>query len=421
MTRQLIYAAAAASMCSLGMAAGPGLNMMMRGPMVAFDPREPRGGATPMDLGELSKQFDTSVQELKSALTGDRDKLAKLDEMLSANDARLNEVEQKLARRGGGGGEGPVRETWGAAVTKAVQERRIKGEGRIGKLEFAVKSLTSATDSAGALASPQRSTEVVMLPQRQLTIRSLLNARTTTAGLIEFQRQTLRTNNAAAVATEGAMKPESFFEFEAAEAKVVTIAHWTKASKQILADAPQLGGLIDGELTYGLKDAEETQLLYGDGSPGYLEGMITVATAYSAPFAVTGGTMIDQLRLASLQARLARYPITGYVLNPADWAHIEMTKDNEGRYIIGNPRDGSAPTLWGKPVVESDAISVDKFLVGAFGLAAKIWDREEAHVLVSDEDGENFRRNEVTILAEERLALEISRPEALVYGDFGNV
>lgn len=375
--------------------------------------------APPADLGQLAKQFDASVEDLKAALSGDRDKLQKLDEMLAANGARLTDLEQKVARRGGPATpDTPA--TWGRTVVEELSKRSVKAESRIGRLRFEVKALTSATGSAGAFVDPDRTAEPVMLPQRQLSIRDLLNPTTTTSGLIEYQRQTLRDINARAV-TEGSMKPESFFEFEADEAKVVTIAHWTQASKQILADAPRLRGLIDGELLYGLKDVEEAQLLYGDGGPGNLEGIVTVASAYSAPFAATGETMIDKLRLAMLQARLARYPVTGFVLHPTDWARIETTKDAEGRYIVGNPKDGGIARLWGKPVVESDSINADTFLTGAFGLGARIWDREEAGVMISDEDGDNFRKNLVTILAEERMALEVSRPEALVSGDFGNV
>lgn len=372
-----------------------------------------------MDLGQLAKQFDASVDDLKSALSGDREKLTKLDAILSENSIRITELEQQLARRAAPGG--PVLpDTWGKTVVDNLAARNLKGDGRLGKLRIEVKALTSATGSAGAFANPDRNADPVMMAMRQLTIRDLLNATLTTSGFIEYQRQTLRDVNATTV-TEGTLKPESFFEFEAAEARVVTIAHWTRASKQILADAPRLMGLIDGELRYGLKDVEEAQLLYGDGGPGNLEGIVNAATAYSAIFTATGETMIDQLRLAMLQARIARYPITGFVLNPIDWARLETTKDAEGRYIVGNPKDGGQASLWGKPVVESDSIQADTFLTGAFGLAARIWDREEANVLVSDEDGDNFRMNLVTILAEERMALEVSRPEALVTGSFGNV
>lgn len=72
-------------------------------------------------------------------------------------------------------------------------------------------------------------------------------------------------------------------------------------------------------------------------------------------------------------------------------------------------------------MVATQAMGVDKALVGAFNLAAQIFDRQDATVDVSTEDGDNFRRNKVTIRAEERLALAIYRPQAIVYGDLGRV
>ena len=125
--------------------------------------------------------------------------------------------------------------------------------------------------------------------------------------------------------------------------------------------------------------------------------------------------------MGHLQVALAEYPANGTVLNPIDWAYIEMLKDGEGRYLIGNPQGTISPSLWGLPVVATQAMGVDKFLTGAFDLAAQIFDRQDATVEVSTEDQDNFVKNKVTIRAEERLALAIYRPEALVYGDLGRI
>ena len=72
-------------------------------------------------------------------------------------------------------------------------------------------------------------------------------------------------------------------------------------------------------------------------------------------------------------------------------------------------------------MVPTQAMAVDKFLVGSFDMAAQIFDRQNATVEVSTEDGDNFRTNKVTIRGEQRLALAIYRPESLIYGDFGRV
>jgi HK97 family phage major capsid protein len=135
---------------------------------------------------------------------------------------------------------------------------------------------------------------------------------------------------------------------------------------------------------------------------------------------VTSPTFLDVLRAAMLQASLANIPPTGIVLNPTDWFKIETTKDTAGAYIIGNPQDGTNPRLWGLPVVETPAMTVDKFLVGAFRYGAQIFDRQDATVEISTEDSDNFRKNLVTILAEERLALAVYNTLAFVKGDFSD-
>lgn len=200
------------------------------------------------------------------------------------------------------------------------------------------------------------------------------------------------------------------------------IAHYVKASRQILSDASQLASMIDGRLRYGLAFKEEQQLLNGTGVGQQLLGIIPQATAFVNPMVPPGtGTSIDMIRQAMLQAFLAEYPATGIVMNPIDWATIELLKDNTGRYIIGNPQGSINATLWNLPVVETQAVQVDKFLTGAFKLGAQVFDRWQARVEVATENEDDFVKNMVTILAEERLALAVYRPQAFIYGDFGRI
>ena len=108
-------------------------------------------------------------------------------------------------------------------------------------------------------------------------------------------------------------------------------------------------------------------------------------------------------------------------MHPSDWARIETAKDGMGRYLIGNPQGTISPTLWGLPVVATQAMAVDKFLVGAFRLGAQIFDRWRARVEIATENEDDFVHNRVTMLCEERLALAVYRPEAFIFGDFGFV
>jgi HK97 family phage major capsid protein len=253
-----------------------------------------------------------------------------------------------------------------------------------------------------------------------MTVRDLLTQGRMDGNTLEYVKETGFTNSAAPVA-EAAAKPESDLKVDLVSTSAKVIAHWTKASRQVLSDISQLKSIIDQRLIYGLGYVEEAQLLNGDGTGQNLNGIIPQATAYSAPFVVSDDNgNIDQVRLMMLQAALAEYPATGIVMHPTDWARIELTKDGNGQYIIGVPQGTAQPTLWGLPVVATQAITVDKVLVGAFQLGAQVFDRWDARVetgYVNDD----FTKNFVTVLAEERLALAVYRPEAFIYGDLGNV
>jgi len=333
----------------------------------------------------------------------------------------LNQLEQKLARESAAPS---APSTAGARFVEADEFKTFAEQSRPrGRVIVDVKDISSlTTDAAGSVGHLIENQQVApqMLPKRRMTVRALLAPGQTNSNMIEYDREKVFTNAAAPVA-EGTIKPQSELQFEEATATVRTIAHWMRASVQVLADAPALRSIIDQRLRYGLALAEEAQLLNGSGTGQNLLGLVTAATAYSAAFTPVSATAIDQLRLAALQVSLAEYSASGFVLNPIDWARIELTKDAEGRYLIGNPQGTISPSLWGLPVVATQAMTVDKFLTGAFNLGAQIFDRQDATVEVSTEDQDNFVKNKVTIRAEERLALAIYRPQAFVYGDLGFV
>lgn len=413
------------------------MNALPFGPRIVLDVPDRTGTKSAAELAaEFKRDFETKhdkVKEIAEKALAEAEKGTPLaatakeladQAIIGMNEAkaRLDELDQKMARHGGDG-----------AQLRTAGERFVEDEGfksfasqtrPRGRVLVEVKDITSLTTdaagSAGALIQTDRRGLQVELPQRRMTVRSLLMPGTTASNSIEYEQEKLFTNNAAPVA-EGATKPQSELQFEDKTATVRTIAHWMRTSVQILADAPGLRSIIDQRLRYGLAYAEEGQLLNGSGTGQNLLGLVTAATAFAAPGGLTASTQLDTVRLMILQAALAEYPPNGIVMNPIDMAAIEMEKDDTGRYIIGNPQGTIQKMLWGLPVVETQAMGVDNALVGAFNLAAQIFDRQDATVDVSTEDQDNFVKNKVTIRAEERLALAIYRPQAIVYGDLGRV
>ncbi len=338
---------------------------------------------------------------------------------LNALSAQFQELEQKAARRGT---DEPQVKSLGQQFVDDKFEG-IKSAGGRGRFSMEVKATinsatTTAAGSAGALVEPTRLAGIVAPPDQKLTVRDLLLPGQMDGNALQYVRETGFTNNAATVA-ELAKKPESDIKFDMVDTSAKVIAHYMKASRQILDDASQLRSYIDGRLRYGLKLVEERQILNGDGTGQNLHGIVPQASAYALPAgaATTLATGLDTFRFAMLQAVLAEYPASGFVLNPIDWANIETLKDTSGQYLIGNPQGTANPTVWGLPVVQTQAIAQGKFLTGAFNLGAQIFDRWQSRVEIATENEDDFVKNLVTILCEERLALAVYRPESFIFGD----
>lgn len=338
--------------------------------------------------------------------------------------ARLDELEQKVARQREAETEA---KSLGEIVTDDENLKAFIARGGKGRVSVEIEQkaiisalTTNAAGSAGAAIVPERIPGVQGVANRPLRVRDLLMPGRTTSNAIQFVQETGFTNNAATVSeTAGTTKPQSDLQLNLVTSNVTTVAHWVQATRQILDDLPQLQSYINGRLMYGLRFVEDNGLLNGAGTGTDLNGIYTQATASTANLAVIDTpTKIDVLRAAILQATLANLPASGIVLHPTDWFTIETAKDAQHRYLVGDPQNRLQPRLWGLPVVETMAMTAGKFLTGAFDLGAQIFDRQEAAVEISTEDGNNFVKNLVTILCEERLALAVYNTAAFVKGDF---
>lgn len=372
---------------------------------------------------EKLKKVDEDIEKFGKVQEGTKDAIAKQNTDVANLHGQMKDIELKLAR-GEFNTTPPDKKTPGELIIldKSFESwaKGAQGEGAggaAGKFRYNLKTITSLSSSGGAGIYSDQLPGVIENPLRPLSIRDLLMPGRTTSSLLEWIQELLYTNNADVV-SEGTLKPESNITYQRKNTGVSTIAHWIRATKQVLADFPQLASLINGRLRWGLKIKEEDQILYGDGVEENLLGLVPQATAYNTGLNSDDDTMIDVVRHAMLQVRLAFYPSSGTVMSPTDWHYVELTKDNENRYIMASPTSRTPPMLWGQPVVESDGMHSGNFLVGAFRMAAQLFDREEAAILVSTEDQDNFVKNLVTILCEERLALLVYRPSAFVYGNF---
>jgi HK97 family phage major capsid protein len=355
------------------------------------------------------------------------------EQMTGEITARLQNVEQHIAGADFRGGAGEIRGSQrvsASVLAEAGEDLENLRNGRRKSIRMSVQSLhpMAAAITSGDLEIPaQRDSEVYGPMRRATSIRDLLVTRRTTAPSIEYLRAT-RTGDAALQAAEGDAKAELAMGFDLIQAAVKTIACWVPASRQALDDATMLADYIDMELRDALRLKEDQQLLKGTGTGANIEGLWTVASAFNRGTGTLGAvgasdTPPDTLRRAITQLQLARGTPTGIVLNPVGLELLELEKDLEDRYLLSlDVRDQNGRTVvWRVPVVVTDAIDEDEWMVGDFVRAARLYDRMQATVEVATEHADYFVRNLVAILAEERVALTIPRPDLLIIGTFNPV
>ena len=388
--------------------------------------------------GQLKGLLDQQSQEIK--LHGETsEKTAKSIEDLDKRITAMSEEIKELQLKGGRPGYGDTPKTRrsageifvdseqykgmiarGAKSCDPVMLKEENGDGNGEPEPPAPPIPVGSFDTDGnSLVAPHWYPQIIGPQDRALRIRDLIPTSPTTSNAIEYVEETGYTV-AADVVPEGEVKPASELEFGLRNMPVETIAHWIPATRQIISDAAQMRAYIDNRLVYGLKMKEEDKLIYGTGSNGDIQGIATHSgiQTYDWSDGVAGDTKVDAIRRAITLARLAEYPVTGIILNPADWEEIELTKGSDGRYLWVTVPEGGQTRLWRVPVVETTAIESGECLLGAFGLGAMIWDREQASIRISEHHDDYFIRNMLAVLAEERLALTIFRPQAFVLVDF---
>jgi HK97 family phage major capsid protein len=375
--------------------------------------------------------LDASIKATADEMVNIKAGLAEQSAMGLKLHASLVEMSQKIADQLGGmaKGIGVAAMLSSAALASPAFAAVMDGSSQKGRFEMqgswhspstfgaTIGSGTAGQGNGGRLLTPDYQPGIIIQPDMPLMIRDLLMPGQTDKQVIGYFRETGFTNRAEFV-TEGTRKPQSDVQFEYAEAPVRTIAHFVKATNQILADVPALRSYIDFRLRWGVKFVENDALLNGTGTGQSIEGLKPAATAYDTARNQSGDTKIDTLRRAATQQSLAYYPNSGYILHPDDWEDIELTKTTDGAYVFANPLGLAGPTLWGRPVIATAAQTPGEFTLGAFNLAAQIFDREDIAVEIATQNEDDFVHNIVTIRGEERLALAIHRPEAIIDGAF---
>lgn len=388
---------------------------------------------------ELEKQLTELITEQKGFIAKADGEFKSLGTVTTETKTRLDAIQtqvdaidKKMTERHTGEGTQPglvdvLKEE------KSFEELIRRGSGRASILlksaqvaQMFERKTTITSSAVGAMTTGvlqiDRIPGITPEARQGLTVRDLLPSRPTAMQVVDFVKVNARPS-IASPQVEASDKAENAVTFTSASEKVRTIATWIPATKQILADFQELAGYLNAALPYYVNLEEELQLLSGDGTGENLNGLITQSSDFTTGLLSLskGWSKLDIVGRAIQQITVAKeIPPTFVVLNPNDWWDIRLTKDQYGRYILGDPQMPMAnPQIFGLSLVSTTSIGSGSFLVGSGNsVAAEIRDRMEMQVEISTEHSDYFVKNMVAVRAEKRLALIVKRAASFVNGTF---
>lgn len=379
--------------------------------------------STTLTTAEMKAELDKLEPEIKRWID-EVNALREVDEKRKAFLAATGQdVEQAAAAA-----DANVGKSLGQQFTESQSYQNLLGRGLKGgawstgdvELKTLLTEGTVGTPGGGyqVAAQPNYLPGILDIRFAELTVADLFPSSTTNSPLIRYLVETAVTNAAAAV-VEGALKPESALAFGKVDEVLHKIATFLPVTDEMLEDFAQIRGYIDARLILFVKQAEEAQLLTGDGTGANLVGLLNRAGLATALVKGTAPSVAGDNDMDAIYRQITAIRTTSFlepdavVVDPTAWLNVTLAKNAQGMYYAGGPfQPAGTPTLWGKKVVQTPRMAAGTALVGAFAQGGQIFRKGGLTVEASNSHADFFQRNQTAIRAEERLALAVYRPGA---------
>ena len=358
--------------------------------------------------GENSKAILKMSEELREVQSKQYEELKSI---LKAQGIELAKVKK---------GEG-VKED-GGSFTSLLKEKLSASSEELKAMKFdnnkndvnitvkAPSTMTFATNvSGGNIPVEDRLEGFNIVPSREVRFLDVLSKRATSSNVVSWVYQANK-DGAAGQTAEGSTKNQIDFDLVVANEAVKKTTAFIKVSTEMLDDITWIQSEIEAELMRELLKAVESGAYGGDGTGNNLNGVRTVASAFTPGTFATGGAnavenpnVVDVLAVAMNQIALAEQPSANYIfMNPTDVTALKMIKvtSTDKRYVERTLLAGSTLVVDGVPIIPTTLVTVGEYLIGNFDLAMLVT-RNEVMINIGL-DSDDFTKNLRTILAEWR-------------------
>ena len=396
-------------------------------------------------MEEIKTQLESIKKDLDGAINAGveaskeytQEKLNAFNELLEKSNSSIANLEGRVAELKSNGMEDKD------AVAKTTQEALMNAMDSDGFRSF-VKGESSRFNiedlkvKGSDMTTPSGVVDNAYLPilpevERKFRVRNALRQGSMSGDAVQFPDISASTD-AAGVVAEGSAKQQVDKTFALQTYNAQTIAGYMRLSNQMLADFQGITSYLAYELPRQIYNAEDVQLLTGDGSAPNLYGLSNGAknTASGAGGDFAGTSFVDAIAaglatkydciLAAIGLlKSSDYAPDAIMMNPSDLVQLAYARDTNGQYTAPVIFVDNTPTIYGLPIQESSAVASDTFYVMDSQNVGQLFQREGVSVRFFEQDGTNVTTNETTVRGEMREAFAKFHSDACFVDTFTNV
>jgi HK97 family phage major capsid protein len=299
----------------------------------------------------------------------------------------------------------------GEKAAEAVKNSRKDESGKIDVSASGTKSASvMTTPSSISPALTDVDTRLVEGYRRPLMIADLFPFERISGNAITYFVESTTEEGAPAQTNEGSKKPMiSYGDPTPKTVSLVKIAaHW-KESSELIEDAPWLADAINGRGIYKFNQKVED----------FLVSALTGTSGIGSSTELTADGIFKAMMKVQYEGG---YAADAIIINPIDYQNLRLAKDSNNQYYgggyfygaYGNTPIAEQPPLWGLRTVVTSAVDQGTCIVGAFMIGGSIIGKDNVTVNMANTNEDDFIKNLITILIEQRLNLVVRRPKAFV-------
>lgn len=355
----------------------------------------------------MSFQTETEIQEFKQLV---EESSAALKERFASIDSEIREMKLDQDRRAAMGGVMTSHGAGRSFADRATEtiNKSVEQLDRHGSLRVEVKAAGDliTTANVGNTQNIGLGAPTAMPIGLQFATRNIESIGATS---VEYSRYTGIQGGAGVQATEGATKAAVRGDWLLVSQPSITVAGYSKVSRQALHDTAQLRGAIASVMTNSLNKAVDA--LLWSGSAGLFAGFSDLATTHqSAVFDV----LVDAVAEGIALMQEAGSNPTAVAVSPTTWTSIVTAKaTGSGEYLTGAYLGAPAMLMHGLPVVLSLSVPTDRaVLIDANSVELVV---TQNPVIEANYTNDDFVKNQAVLLIETRVAPVIKASAAVVY------